>query len=512
MTSREYADLVQSQIVNDIQAEFEDDWSRRQIWDRGYRESRTPSSPSMLLELLSHQNFADMKYGLNPSFRFTVSRAIYKAMLKYLSNRYGVPYAVQPLPVEYMGVKLASDASGNPKAVVSWRETADPIEPTAAAKGFILYTRIDGGGFDNGRAISASRGEDGGYSFELPIEKGHLYSYRIAAFNDGGLSFPSETVSVGAAESSSRKVLVVNNFDRISGPAYIDLPSYGGFDNRLDSGVPDVRDIAYIGETYEFRRDAEYVSNSNPGFGASYDDYAGKVVAGNTGDYAAIHGKAIMEAGYSFYSCSNEAVDRYVEDAWAIDLICGKQVTVNESDFNCTEYQVFPVELQKTLSSFTERGGNVLISGSYIATDVWDRIYPHQADSCYIEDSRKFVRKVLGYKWVRNQASRSGRVEFIDGNDEENGIDISPLASQIWSYHNEINPDFYCVESPDAISPASSKTGGAFMRYSDTRLPAGVYFNGKGYKTVSIGFPIETLKNNKDINNIISKTLEFFCK
>ena len=68
MTSRQMADMVQSQIVRDIRSGFDSLWTRRSIWDRGYRESRTPSSPSMLLELLSHQNFADMKYGLDPSF------------------------------------------------------------------------------------------------------------------------------------------------------------------------------------------------------------------------------------------------------------------------------------------------------------------------------------------------------------------------------------------------------------------------------------------------------------
>ena len=78
----------------DIQKDFEPEWQRRPLWDRSYSESRTPPVPAMLLELLSHQNLADMKYGLDPGFRFTVSRAIYKGMLKYLSNRYGVPYAV----------------------------------------------------------------------------------------------------------------------------------------------------------------------------------------------------------------------------------------------------------------------------------------------------------------------------------------------------------------------------------------------------------------------------------
>ena len=42
MTSREFADLVQSQIVHDIQASDNPDWSRRCVWDRSYRESRTP--------------------------------------------------------------------------------------------------------------------------------------------------------------------------------------------------------------------------------------------------------------------------------------------------------------------------------------------------------------------------------------------------------------------------------------------------------------------------------------
>ena len=35
---------------------------------------------------------------------------------------------------------------------------------------------------------------------------------------------------------------------------------------------------------------------------------------------------------------------------------------------------------------------------------------------------------------------------------------------------------------------------------------------GNGYRTVSLGFPIETMKNEKDIDRIISLTLEFFTK
>ncbi len=507
MTSREYADLVQSQIVNDLQEQFDPSWSRRCVWDRSYRESRTPSSPAMLLELLSHQNFADMKYGLDPGFRFTVSRAVYKGMLKYLSNRYGVPYAVQPLPVRQAGVSFGSAG----KAVISWKETEDSIEPTAKATGFILYTRIDDGGFDTGKTVKAKRNTDGLYSVEVPIEAGHIYGFRIAAVNEGGKSFPSETVSIGLPESgiSDKKVLIVNNFYRISGPAFIDTPTYAGFDNRLDSGVPYVKDIAYVGDMYEFRRGSEFITNDNPGFGASSDDYAGKTVAGNTFDYPHVHGKAFMKAGYAFYSCSNEAFAAdtiYAGPAWAADIICGKQVTTVVGSGTKGMYPVFPHAMQHAIERFTSAGGNVLISGANIATDVWDSVYPVEIDKSFREESQKFVRNVLGYKWVKNYAGRNGTVGLTES------TRMGTEDSAAWNFHNEINPVSYCVETPDGIAPVSSRTGSTFMKYADTGISAGVCYEGAGYRAVSLGFPIETLKDEKNINDIISLTLQFFNK
>ena len=53
----------------------------------------------MLLELLSHQNLADMKYNLDPRFRFSVSRSVYKGILKYLAYVEKREYTIQPLPV-----------------------------------------------------------------------------------------------------------------------------------------------------------------------------------------------------------------------------------------------------------------------------------------------------------------------------------------------------------------------------------------------------------------------------
>ena len=120
LNGRLLTDFVQTQVVEDIRKRFEPKWSRRQTWDRSYSESRTTSVPAMLLELLSHQNFADMKYGLDPTFRFTVSRSVYKGILKYLSARFGCSYAVQPLPVKAFAVELVD---GN--AVLSWEDTKE---------------------------------------------------------------------------------------------------------------------------------------------------------------------------------------------------------------------------------------------------------------------------------------------------------------------------------------------------------------------------------------------------
>ena len=164
------ANDIQSQIVADVRRQYEPDWNRRQLANRSYSEARTPSVPAALLELLSHQNFADMKYGLDPAFRFTVSRAVYKGMLKFLSGRYGVRYCVQPLPVHSFSATLTGDG----KVQLSWRPTLDSLELTAMPDRYMLYTRIDDGAFDNGELLTGLRHEDGRLTIDRNIDQGHI--------------------------------------------------------------------------------------------------------------------------------------------------------------------------------------------------------------------------------------------------------------------------------------------------------------------------------------------------
>ena len=260
---------------------------------------------------------------------------------------------------------------------------------------------------------------------------------------------------------------------------------------------------------YQFRRGLEFQSNDNPGFGGSYTDKAGEIVAGNTFDYAYVHGKAIMKAGYPFYSCCNDTFcsdSTFAQQAWTADIICGKQVTtVVGSGSRHTGHTVFPAEMQTTLKGFTSKGGHLLVSGSYIATDIWDQVYPVQTDSLFRVESKKFAQKVLGYKWGANFGSRTAVASPAPNK-------VFPaLDGDKYSFHNEMNEACYCVEAPDGLVPASRK-GAIIMRYADTNTPAAICHQGENYRTTCFGFPLETLENEEDIYNLITATLQYFNK
>lgn len=502
-TCRLLAQKVQDEICRDVRENYEPNWSRRQLWDRSYSESRTTGVPGMLLEFLSHQNLADMKYGLDPTFRFTVSRSIYKGMLKFLSDLYGVPYTVQPLPVGSFKAGL-----NGTDVTLSWVPGLDPAEPTAAPSGYILYTRVDDGAFDQGIFLSNFKQDSTTVSTHVAIEPGHLYSFRIEAFNDGGKSFPSETLCVGTAEGESKgKVLVVNNFDRVSAPTWFDTPDYAGFDGSTDGGVAYGYEINYIGENYQYRRSLPWMDDDNPGFGASHSDKAGMLVPGNTFDFVSIHGKALMAAGYSFESSSRDAFTGTESGITALDLLCGKQVTTKiGSGLVPNRYQVFPVALQNALTTFTSAGGDVIISGANIGTDVWDEVYPVQVDSLYKVQTQEFVKKVLGYKWLADHGCYTGRIAPIR-NPQWKMRDIAGA----FEFYQELNSERYRVENPDGLLPAD-RDGSTVLRYTDNEISAAVCAQRKGYKVMSFGFPLESVKDDSIRESLFRNALDYFGK
>lgn len=469
MVCRRFAQKVQDEVVNDIRENFCPEWTRRELWDRSYSESRTGDVPAMILELLSHQNFADMKFGLNPEFQFAVSRDVYKGMLKFLSELYGSPFIVQPLPVKNFSVTFGDKG----KARLRWEPTKDPREDSAMPKGYTVYTRIDDGAFDKGIKVNDCH-------IDLPFSKGHLYSYKVVAWNEGGRSFPSETLCIGKPSvSTGGCVMIVNNFTRVSAPSWFESgTSIAGFDGREDNGVPYMDDISYVGQVYDFNRDHPWTCDPEPGFGASYSDYATGKVAGNTFDFASVHAGALLEMGRPVCSSSvgafimNTGPVNSPDSLEIIDLICGKQI------------DVFPERLQNVIRYHTAAGTSLLVSGANIGT------------ACRV-DSLNFAYDVLGYKWISSHGTADGRVSSL-------------------KIYNTPNPYRYCVENPDAIGLRSGSSaiasGSVAMRYSSSLLPAAIHFQGNGYRVASYGFPLECIESEEDFHTTLRNAIEFLKK
>ncbi|MDP2366204.1 MAG: xanthan lyase, partial [Ignavibacteria bacterium] len=279
LANRDLSDIVMTQLVDDIRIKYDSTWTRRQLMNSMYSEAARPNYPSMLLELLSHQNFYEMKFELDPRFRFDVSRSIYKGMLKFLSSQYGFEYIVQPLPPKNFSAELNS----NGEVSLSWKTQIDTLESTAIADKFILYTRRDNGGFDNGKIVESNK-------IKLnDIKQGIIYSYKITAVNNGGESFPTEILSVCWMKNSSEPVLIVNGFDRISAPASFDSPTFSGFTNFVDEGVPDKYELGFTGTQFNYDPNSKWLTDDNPGHGASHSDYESTIIAGNTFDFTYVH-------------------------------------------------------------------------------------------------------------------------------------------------------------------------------------------------------------------------------
>lgn len=472
--ARDLTDMIQTQILSDVRKVYNPQWSRRGMWNQSYIEARILDVPTMLLELLSHQNFADMRYGLDPRFHFLICRAIYKGMLRYICFQNKQEPIVQPLPPDRLYTELVETN----KVRIGWKAVQDTLEESASPTAYILYSRKDSGGFDNGTLV---KGEE----IILPIETGIIHSYKVAAVNKGGISFPSEIVSVYRSPKGEKDktVLIVNGFDRISGPASFEsaADSLAGFLYAVDRGVPYLNDIAFIGDQFEFRRSATWNSNDNNGHGDSYNNYAGQVIAGNTFDYPFIHGQAMAETGYSFVSCSHKSLAEGVvkPDTYPIiDLILGKQ----------RQPVITPV-LQDTLRGYLAQGGNLLVSGTNLFSDSWGNA-----------QDRTFVEEVLKGKLASRNASKEGIVNSC----------ASPYGyiNGRYTFRTRPNPICYSIESVDGVLPAD-KLAHTILRYPENNIGAGIVYEGK-YRTCLLGFPFEALQTPSERNRLMESILRFF--
>lgn len=430
------------------------------MWDKSYVEARVPEVPTSLIEFMSHQNFADMKYALDPAFRFTVSRSIYKAIGRFIAERKDRNFIVQPLPVKNFSITRVKKGTYK----LEWEMTKDNLEPTADPDKYIILERTgDQLGFHK-------IGETNSTNYTLKVSDSKIHSIQIIAANSGGLSFPSETLAF--REGGDKPVLIINGFTRVSGPASGNYGDEAGFYASNDFGVPHIKDISFIGYQTEYRRSA------GESFGKSNTDYAASVIAGNTFDYPYIHGNSISKAGKGFVSASVGSVENgkiNLNNYQIVDLILGKQKTSTVGFGSCgIKYSAFPKRIQDQLRQYVKSGGDLLVTGAYVGSDLFNENAP--------EGSDRFAAEILGISNTRGPRTEVGKIISVNN-------DFKPSTV---NYSNTLNEDLYIVENPDILSPV----GGAvtIYKYGDTGLPAAIFNKNGKSKVIVSAIPFESIE------------------
>ncbi|MBR3566388.1 MAG: xanthan lyase [Paludibacteraceae bacterium] len=476
MTIRDYADYVQTQVVEDIRRVYAPEWNRRELRNSSYSETRNPVVPTIILESLSHQNIADMRYGHDPRFKFLLARAVYKGIAKYLAEQENTTYTIQPLPVNSFAIERRNDNLLH----LSWKATTDTLEPTAKPTFYIVYERTDG---DWSQGMKTTQNY-----IDLPITKGKLTEYKVVAGNDGGISLPSETLAAHIHPKEKGTALIINGFTRLCAPDYIHFnDTLNGFDNRT-LGIAYQNDISFTGFQYEFNRTLKWKTDDDPGFGASHQNYNATLEKGNTFDYPTTHGQAIAQAGYSFVSQSLASVQSNIDPArYAfVDVILGKQKTTTLGTQKITtDYFIYPDNLKNALTRYAQQHGKILLSGAYIATDIFSNAQSSPTDQL-------FAQQVLHYQT------------------QPNATTSATIHNQTTTYTLLTQPNETRIpaEHTDAIMPYGDNTT-PLLFYQDQKSIAAIYHCGN-HQTIVLAFPIESLQTQQQIDDIIKHSINIF--
>ena len=319
--SADLRNVVHDELVHDIRAGWDAGWvdlglrsmnlgELRELWD----DDPTVRMPGTLIEVAYHDHPDDTDALKDPRFNRLAARAIYQGIVKYFEQRDGVHLTLLPEPPTHLAVQNI----GSGQVRISWQpsptDTLDLVGDPAT--GYRVYTSTDGLGWSNGIPVTAT-------TYILTPTLPHpLLFVRVSATNDGGESFPTETLAARVGEGTA--VLLVNGFDRL---------------NRF-AIVPETDPV----EGYNMRLFLDLM---------------------NSYDYVIQHGSAIS---YAFDSAANEAV---VEDGLLsmsnyqiVDWILGEE---SSSDETLSEAE------RSALAAYLDDGGALFISGSELGWDLDDQ-------------------------------------------------------------------------------------------------------------------------------------------
>jgi len=212
--SADLRSAIHTELIHDIRAGWNSDWKDlgerslnlgelRELWD----EDPTVRMPGTLIELAFHDNPEDADALKEPAFQMLAARAIYQGIVHYFERRGGIDLVELPEPPTHLRVQNA----GGGQVRVTWQPS-----PTDAvglvgnpATGYRVYTSTDGLGWSNGFPVTATTA-----CTVTGLAPGQQLFVRVTATNDGGESFPTETL--GGRVGDDVRILLVNGFDRLN--------------------------------------------------------------------------------------------------------------------------------------------------------------------------------------------------------------------------------------------------------------------------------------------------------
>ena len=491
MASKDFARALRDNLVTDISAIY-GEFGKRYLWDRNYSETRLPEVPSAILEMLSHQSFPDMRIAQDPMGKFAIARSIYKTILRYINSNHDKPYVVQPLAPKNFSVELDDNFAN-----LSWTPQLDSIEPSARPTRYIVYKAEGKGGFDNGTVVRRP-------NCQIKMEPGKLYSFKVAALNAGGESFPTETLSALYNPTATKSVLVVNNFHRLASPQVEDNDSIQGFDFDKDPGVSYGLTAGWSGKqtSFDINRMGQETTN---GLGYCGNEMIGKFVAGNDFNYVVSHARSIALANkYNIASCSSEAVANgkvRMENYQAVDLINGLE---RNDGYTREYYKTFTPALQKRITYYALSGGKMLISGSYNGSDMQT-----EEEQTFMNDILKVNYEPTGTRFIvqdinPEDSTITERDSIVYTTDSVAGMGME------FNYYSQLNDRHYATTHPEILNPAVQKAFTA-MQYT-SGASAAVAYKSSSYRTFVMGFPLECIIDEKTRNGIMLGILKFLTE
>jgi len=306
------ANLVQTELIASFVDRWDPAWQDRGINEACFSEvnpSYNDEMPAALVELAFHDNYEDTLYLKHPKFRDDSSRAMYRGIVRYFSERDGIEPTFLPEPP----VSVALTHSPEGRLHITWSPGPSGAPLGDQATGYLVALSDDGRSWDTGTPIA-------GTEATIVAQAGTTVFARVIATNPGGLSFPSATVGARQSPDGTAPVLVIDAFD------------------RLDRGLLEFVDVPNVGDIDRF-----------------------DIHRTNDGGIVSPHGRAIAGAGWYFDSASNEA-------AASIDLALYDAVVWAAAEESFVD-QSFSTEQQIQVREYWQDGGALWVSGSEI---LWD--------------------------------------------------------------------------------------------------------------------------------------------